>query len=131
MADNLFQFSGWYTGKNTYRYCLIDYLCYKTATSQNVKHKLRIFLFYRKVIFHFQDIQVFVFLTIPWFNTSVASWWVLVHETGYIIEYIFWAIWWTGTKFQVLLNLASSSSSITSYVKITVLHFLKRWIRDN
>ena len=57
----------------------------------HLRHRLRIFFFFhRKVMFHSQDIQVFVFLTIPWFNKSVTSWWVLVHETGCIFEYIFW-----------------------------------------
>ena len=44
----------------------------------------------RKAIFHSQDIQVFVFLTIPCFSKSVTSWWVLVHETECIFEYMFW-----------------------------------------
>ena len=39
----------------------------------HLKHRLRIFLFRRKIIFRSQDIQVFVFLTIPWFTKSVAS----------------------------------------------------------
>ena len=47
------------------------------------------FFFHRKVMFHSQDIQVFVFLTILWFTKSVTSWWALVHETGCIFEYIF------------------------------------------
>ena len=38
-------------------------------------------------MFRSQDIQVFVFLTIPWFTKSVASRWV--HETRCIFEYIF------------------------------------------
>ena len=38
----------------------------------------------------FKNTQVFVFLTTPWFTKSVVSWWVLVHETGGIFEYIFW-----------------------------------------
>ena len=49
---------------------------------------IRIFWFHRKVISHSQDIQVFVFL-ISWFSKSVTPWWVLVHDTGYIFEYIF------------------------------------------
>ena len=59
------------------------YLRYKTITSQmcHLRHRLIIFLFYRKVMFRSQDIQVFVFLTILWFIKSVTSWWVLVHET--------------------------------------------------
>ena len=47
-------------------------------------------MFHRKVIFHSWYIQVFVFLTIHWFIKYVMSWWELVHETGYIFEYIFW-----------------------------------------
>ena len=41
-------------------------------------------------MFRSQDIQVFVFLTIPSFTKSVTSW-ALVQETGRIFEYIFWA----------------------------------------
>ena len=55
-----------------------------------MRHRLRIFLFCRKVMFRSQDIQVFVFLSIPWFSKSVMSWWILVHETGCIFEHIFW-----------------------------------------
>ena len=67
-------------------------LRYKTITSQDVpsEDRLRIFLFYRKVMFRSRDIQVFVFLTILWFTQSVTSWWVLLHEAGCIFEYIFW-----------------------------------------
>ena len=69
------------------------YLAYKTITSHNchLRRWLRIFLFRRKVIFQvFQDIQIFVFLTIPWFSKNMTSWWVKVHETGCIVEYVFW-----------------------------------------
>ena len=55
-----------------------------------LSHRLRIFLFHGKVMFRFQDIQVFVFLTISWFTKSVTSWWVLVYEIGCIFKYIFW-----------------------------------------
>ena len=43
------------------------YLRYRTITSQNVSSKAQIknFFIRRKVMFHFQDIQVFVFLIIP------------------------------------------------------------------
>ena len=70
-----------------------DYLHYKTITSQNVSSEAQVknfFLLCRKVMFYSQDIQVFVFLTIPWFIKSMTSWWVLVHETGCVFEYIFW-----------------------------------------
>ena len=67
------------------------YLCYKTITSQYMSlwHRLRIFLFHRKVMFRSQDIEVFVFLTIPRSTKSVMSWWVLVFETRCIFYYIF------------------------------------------
>ena len=66
------------------------YLRYKTIISRNVSSEALVKSFFRrKVIFRSQDIQVFVFLTIPWFTLSVTSWWVLVHETGCISEYIF------------------------------------------
>ena len=55
-----------------------------------LRQRLRIFLFRRKVMFRSQDIQVFVFLTIPWSAKSVTSRWVLVHETRYIFIHIFW-----------------------------------------
>ena len=62
-----------------------------TVTSQNVSSEAQanVFLFFRKVVFRSQEIKVFVFLTTSWFTKSVTSWWVL-HETGYIFEYIFW-----------------------------------------
>ena len=39
----------------------------------HLRHRLRIFLFQRKVFFHSQDIQFFVFLTIPRSAKSVTS----------------------------------------------------------
>ena len=56
----------------------------------HLRHRLRIFLFHRKVMFHSQDTQVYVFVTIPWFTKLVTSWWVLVHEAGCNFEYILW-----------------------------------------
>ena len=68
-----------------------DYVHYKKFLKMSyLRHKLRIFLFRGKAMFRSQDIQVFVFLTILWFTKSVKSWWVLVHEIGHILEYIFW-----------------------------------------
>ena len=40
----------------------------------HLRHRLRFFLFHRKFMFHSQDIQAFVFLTIPWFTESVRLW---------------------------------------------------------
>ena len=97
----------------------------------HLRHRLRIFLFHRKVMFCSQDIQVFVFLTIPWFIKSVTPWWVLemvhfwiyllnhnslTHQTwsvdrykqGQYISENFWMIWRTGAKFQVLFKLANN-----------------------
>ena len=55
------------------------YLCFEMITSQNVSSVAQVknFLFHRKVMFHSQDIQVLVFLTIQWFTKSVTSWEVL------------------------------------------------------
>ena len=51
-----------------YPICAVKgYLCYKTITSQDVSFKARVnfFLFRRKVMFCSQDIQDFVFSTMP------------------------------------------------------------------
>ena len=50
---------------------------------------LRSFLFSRKVMFCTQNIWSFLFLTITWFTKPVTTWWVFVHETGCIFEWIF------------------------------------------
>ena len=60
----------------------------KLLKMHHLRHRLRIFLFRGKVIFCSQDIQVFVFLTIPRSAKSVTSWWVLVHETRCIFDYL-------------------------------------------
>ena len=99
-------------------------------------------------MFHSLDIQVFVFLIIPWFTKSVMLWWGLVHETGGIFEYKFWSTTHWATKlgqskelnkaiifrnllnnledwdkFQVLFNLETCSIySITNYVTIPGFH---------
>ena len=103
-------------------------------------------------MFRSQDIQVIVFLNIPWFTKSMTSWWVLVHETGYIFEYIFWTTTHWVTKrgqlidinkgndfqesfeqfggratFQVLFNLAACSNYlITNYIKIPVFDLFEK-----
>ena len=117
-----------------------------------LRQRLRIFLFCRKVMLRSQDIQVFVFLNILWFFKSVMSWWVLVHETrcifliyllnhnsltyqtwsfdrykqGQYFSKIVWKISRTGAKFQALFNLATCSNySITNYVKFAVIGFFE------
>ena len=117
-----------------------------------LSHRLRIFLFHRKVMIRFWDIQVFVFLMISWFTKSVTSWWLLVKETvhfwiyllnhnslthqtwsinrykqGEYFSEIFCTIWRTGAKFQILFNSAICSNySITNYVKFPVFHISER-----
>ena len=53
------------------------YLHYKMITLQNVSSEAQViiffFLFHQNFMFHFQDIQVFVFLTVPWFTNYVIS----------------------------------------------------------
>ena len=120
----------------------------------HLRHRLIIILFLRKVIFRSRGIQVFVFLTIPWFTKSLTLWWVLrstwdrlhfwiyllnrnslTHQTwsidrckqGQYFFETFWTIWKTGAKFQALFNLATCSNySITNYVKFPVFHFFER-----
>ena len=128
---------------------LKGYLCYKTITSQNVPSEAQIknFLFQREMIFCSQDIQVFVFLTIPWFTKSVMSQWVLVHKTtllnqstwscqtwsvdrynqGQWFSVIFWTIWRAGARLQVLFHLATCPNySTTKYVKAPVFYFFEK-----
>ena len=88
------------------------YLRYKTITSQNVPSKAQIknFLFRTKTVFHSQDIQVSVFLTIPWFTKSVTSRWVLVHEARCIFEYIFWTTNYEVTKLGQLIDISKHNN---------------------
>ena len=65
------------------------YFCYKMITSQNVPSEAQVENFFdRKVMFHSQDIQVFVFLIIPSFTKSTTSWWILVHEAVHFYVYL-------------------------------------------
>ena len=76
----------------------------------HLRHRLRMLLFRRKIMFRSQDIQVFLFLTIPWFTESVTSRWVLVHETSYIFEYIFWTTTHGVTKCGQLIDLSKGNN---------------------
>ena len=53
--------------KNDKVFTFEGYLRENMITSQNVSSEAQVknFLFRKKIMFHFQDIQVFVFLTIP------------------------------------------------------------------
>ena len=81
----------------------------------HLRYKLRMFLFCRKVIFCSQDIQVFVFLTIPWFTKHVMSWWVLVHDTGFIFEYIFWTTTHKVNKIGQLIDISQGNNFHKSF----------------
>ena len=73
-------------GGNSVKWTYVERGCQKLEVSSELT-----FWMAPKVIYHSQDVQFFVFLNIPWFTKSfMTSWWVLVHETGCIFEYIFW-----------------------------------------
>ena len=71
---------------------LKGYLCYKKINSQNKPSQAQVknFFVWWESYIPFSRYSSFVFLTIQCFTKFVTSWWVLVHETGYIFEYIFW-----------------------------------------
>ena len=71
---------------------LKGYLCYKTITSQNVSFEAQIknFLFHRKIMFCFQDIQGFVFLIIPWFTVNQGD--TLTQVFDICIQYMSYTI---------------------------------------
>ena len=101
----------------------------------HMRHSLIIFLFQRKAMFRSQDIQIFCILNdlmiyqICDVMMSISTWdrlhfWIyllkynsLSHQTwpvdrykqGQCSSWIFWTIWRTGARFQVLFNLATSS----------------------
>ena len=61
-------------------------------------------------MFRSQDIQVFVFLTIPWFTEYVTSRWILVHEIGLIFEFIFWTTTHKFTKLDQLVDISKGNN---------------------
>ena len=73
-------------------YKIKGYFRYKTITTQKVSFEAQVQIFFilSKVMFRSQDIQVFVYLTIPWLTKSILSWWVLLPKTGCIFEHILW-----------------------------------------
>ena len=72
-----------------------------------LRHRLRNFLFRWKIMFH----SSFAFLTILWFTISVTSQWVLVHETRYLFEYIFWITTHQVTKLGQLIDISNDINS--------------------
>ena len=116
-----------------------------------LRQRLRIFLFCRKVMLRSQDIQVFVFLTILIFQIcdvmKSISTWDTVHFLIYLLNHnsLTYQTWSfnrykqgqyfskivlknsrAGAKFQALFNLATCSNySITNYVKFAVIGFFE------
>ena len=74
-ADRRYVFKIWSTATSRsfwMQQIFKGYLCYRTHFENilkmcHMRHRLGIFLFRRKVIIYSQDIQVFLFLIIPWF----------------------------------------------------------------
>ena len=61
-------------------------------------------------MFRSQDIQVFVFLTIPSFTEFVTSQQVLVHETRHIFGYIFLTTTHEVTKFGQVIDISKGNN---------------------
>ena len=124
----------------------------------HLKHRLRIFLFRKKNYILFSRYSIFcIFNHLMIYQIcdvmmSISTWdkctfWIyllnhswLSHQTWPIDWYkpgqqfseIFWTIWRTGAKFQVLFNLATCSNySITNYVKILVFHIFEKVNKGN
>ena len=57
-------------------------------------------------------LKIFKFLYFQptlWFTKSMTSWWVLLHETGYIFEYILWTTTHYETKLDQLRDLVTKT----------------------
>ena len=110
-ADRRYVFKIWSTATSRpfwMQQIFKGYLCYRTHFENilkmcHMRHRLGIFLFRRKVIIYSQDIQVFLFLIIPWFPNlwcynDISTWgrvysWIqllnhnsLSHQTGHLID---------------------------------------------
>ena len=125
----------------------------------HLRHRLRIFLFHRKVYVSFSRYSSFCVFKHPMiykicYNIMMSiiscdrvHFWIhllnrnlLSHGTrpinrcklGQRFSGIFWIIWRTGAKFQVLFNLRICSNySVTNYVKIPQCFiFWERWVMD-
>ena len=92
------------------------YLRYKTTTSQNVPSEAQV-----KNLFIFNHVPLsryswfFLFLTIPWFTTSVTSSWVLIHETECIFEFIFWTTTHWVTKLGQVIDISKGKNFQESF----------------
>ena len=138
-----------------YWYCLLKaYLHHKTITSQNVLSEAQVknfFILWKSyapfsryssfcIFNHLMIYQICDVMSISiwdrvhfWIyflnhnSISHHTWPTDRYKLGQCFSGIFWTIWRTRAKFQVLLNLATYSNySITSYVKISVFHFFEK-----
>ena len=92
-------------------FMLQGYLHYKMITSQNVSSVAHVknFLFCRKIIFHPQDIQVFVFLTIHdltilWHHDEYSTW-DRVHFWIYLLNHN-----WLNYKLGQLMDISKGNN---------------------
>ena len=85
------------------------YLRYKTIISQNA------FYFEEKLCSVLKIFKFLYFLIIPWFTKSVTAWWVLVHETGCILEYIFSTTNHEPTKLGELIDICKVNNFQESF----------------
>ena len=93
----------------------------------HLRHRLRIFLFCTKIMFRSQDIQVFVFLTIPWFTESVTSRvWVLRHEYEYMRQGAFLNICFE-PQLMKSPNLANWQIYVRAIIFSNLLNNLEDW----
>ena len=116
----------------------------------HLKHKLRIFrsqdILYLKILLSFCIFNHRMIYQISDVTMSISAWdevhfWIYLerqiisHQTWPVDRYkqgqkfsvIFGTIWETGTRFQVLFNLATCPNySITKYAKIPVFHFFEK-----
>ena len=117
----------------------------------HLNHRLRIFLFHRKIMCRrYSSFCIFnhpMIYQLSDVTMSISAWdkvhfWIYLlnhkswsHQSCPVDRYkqvqqfsvIFWTIWKTGARFQVLFNLATCPNySITKYAKIPVFHFFEK-----
>ena len=125
---------------------LKGYLCYKMITSQNVSSKAEIKKFFiswknyvpfpsyssfcifnHSMIYQISDVTMSIWTYLlnhkSWIH---KTWLVYRYKQGQQFSVIFWTIWETEARFQVLFNLATCPNySITKYAKIPVFYFFE------
>ena len=87
-----------------------DYVHYKTITSQNELSTFCNQLFY--ILMIIPNLMI-----ISWFTKTVKSWWVLVHQIGWIVEYIFWTTTHLVTILAQLIDMSKHNTFQESFEK--------------